>query len=71
MLRSHYHEGNSEQGIRSGRIDLQLLIYTVNLKIYKCTGGFTDPVHLLLLYICRIIYILKTCQQFISILGDS
>ena len=71
MLWSHYHEGNPEQGIRSGRIDLQLLVYTIDLEINKCTGGFTDPVHLLLFYICRIIYILKTCQQFVSILRDS
>ena len=71
MLRSHNHEGNTKQGIRSGGIDLQLLINAVYFKVYKCTGRFTNPVYLLLFYICRIIYMIQTFQQFICILGNS
>ena len=71
MLRSHNHERHTEQGIRSGGIDLQLLIDAVYLEIYECTGRFTDPVYLLLFYISRIIYMIQTFQQFVCILGNS
>ena len=71
MLRCDYHEGNTEQGIRSGCIDLQFLIDSVDVKVYKSTLGLADPVNLLLLYVLRIVNIIQSFEKLVGILSDS
>ena len=71
MLRCDYHEGNTEQGVRSGCVDFQFLIDSVHIKVDKSTFGFADPVNLLLFYVLRIVYVIQTFQKLICILGNS
>ncbi|CDB77350.1 uncharacterized protein BN552_02139 [Blautia sp. CAG:237] len=70
MLRCDYHESNTKQSIRSGCINLKLLVDSVDVEVYKSTLGFTDPVDLLLLYIVRIVNVLEAFQEFVCVLSD-
>ena len=71
MLRCDNHKGYTEQGIRSGGINLKCLINSVNCEVHESTCRFTDPVHLLLLDVCRIIYILQALKKLVCILGNA
>ena len=71
MLRRDNHKGNAIKGIRSGRVNAKLLIQSVYLEVYKCTGRLSDPVDLLLLDICRIIYRIQPLEQFVCILCNT
>ena len=49
MFRSHNHVGRSKQSIGSGRVDFELLVRSVDGKLYFRTFGPTDPSLLLAL----------------------
>ena len=67
MLRCDNHESYTEQCIWSCCINLKLLICSIDIEVYKCTSRLTNPVFLLLLYICRIVDILQALQKLICI----
>ena len=53
MLRSQYHKGCAVQSIRAGGVNGDLLISSLNLKIYLGTVGFADPLALHLFNLLR------------------
>ena len=53
MLRSQYHEGCAVQGIRTGGINGDLLVSSLNLEINLSTVGFSDPLALHFLNLLR------------------
>ena len=71
MLRRDNHKGNAIKGIRSGRVNAKLLIQSVYLEIHKCSCRLSDPVDLLLLDICRIIYSIQSLEQLVCILRNA
>ena len=70
MLRRHNHEGYAEQRVRSGGIDLQLLVCAVHGEIHEGAGGLADPADLLLLDAVRIIHFVESVQKLVRILGN-
>ena len=70
MFRGYYHIGNTKQCITSGCIDTKLIFFAFDTEIYFRTGGFTDPVFLGYSNLFHIIYMVKTFNQFFSIVGD-
>ena len=76
MLWSDNHEGDAIEGITAGGIDLELVINGLScliseLEVDKCTGAAADPGHLLLLDGLRIIDIIESLQETVSVLGDA
>ena len=71
MLRCNYHKGNAEKRVRSGRVDTEFFIHTVDSEIHKCTLGLSDPVLLLHADRFREVDCVKAFQKFVSILCDA
>ena len=70
MLRRYYHVGNTEQRIRSGGVNAQLLILACQGEINLGTLGLTDPVLLGDFDTLDIIYGIQSLDQLVSIFGD-
>ena len=70
MLRRYYHVGNTEQGIRSGGVNTQLLVLAGEGEIHFRTLGLTDPVLLGDFDTLDIIYGIQSLDQFVCIFGD-
>ena len=70
MLRRYYHVGNTEQSIRSGGVNAQLLIFSGEGKVYFRTLGLSDPVLLGNLDTLDIIYGVQSLDQLVCIFSD-
>ena len=70
MLRRYYHVGNTEQSIRSGGVNAQLLILACQGEINLGTLGLTDPVLLGNLDTLDIIYGIQSLDQLVCIFSD-
>ena len=70
MLGCHDHKGHAEKGVGTGRVDLQLLIDTLERKVDKGAGGLADPVDLLHADVLGIIHCVESGQELVGILGD-
>ena len=71
MLRCNDHKGDAEKRIRSGRVDTEFFIHTVNREVHKCTLGLSDPVLLLHADCFREVDCVKALQKFVGILCDA
>ncbi len=70
MLRGNDHIGDPKQGIRSGRVNPKLLLFSLDRKIHLRAMGTSDPVFLGNLHTLNIIHPVKTVDKLIRILRD-
>jgi hypothetical protein len=71
MLRRDNHEGDSEEGVTSGRIDAEAVIGSLDREVDESTLRPSNPVYLLLLDILGIIDILQALEQLVCVLCDA
>ena len=71
MLRRHNHKSHTEQRVRAGGVNTELLIGAGHAEIDECTAGFSDPVDLLLADVGQVVHIPESLQQFVCVGGDA